>query len=87
MFNDKTVVVVHPNRIEDFLKQKCERVEIFIDDEGNLFLVRKGDLEAYWLRKEKRDKLKKIIKQKQNEFLGDIYDPDTDLIGGPFLEN
>ena len=83
MFNDKTVVVVHPNRIEDFLKQKCERVETFIDDEENLFLVRKGDLEAYWLRKEKRDK----FKQKQNEFLGDIYDPDTDLIGGPFLEN
>lgn len=83
MFEDKTVVVVHPNRIEDFLKQKFERVETFIDDEGNLFLVRKGDLEAYWLRKEKRDK----FKQKQNEFLENIYDPDTDLIGGPFLEN
>ena len=47
MFNDKTVVIVHPNRIEDFLKQKFERVETFIDDEGNLFLVRKGDLDLY----------------------------------------
>ena len=74
MFNDKTVVIVHPNRIEDFLKQKFERVETFIDDEGNLFLVRKGDLDLYWLRKERKEKLSKIIKEKENEFLKD-WDP------------
>ena len=73
MFNDKTVVIVHPNRIKDFLKQKFERVETFIDDEGNLFLVRKGDLDLYWLRKERKEKLNKTIKEKEkeNEFLKD----------------
>lgn len=75
MFNDKTVVTVHPNKIEDFLKQKFERVETFIDDEGNLFLVRKGDLDLYWLRKERKEKLNKTIKE--NEFLKDE---------GPFLD-
>lgn len=71
------MIIIEPNRIEDFLKQNFEKVEVFIDDEGNLYGVRKGDLDLYWLRKERKEKLSKIIKEKENEFLKD---------GGPFLD-
>lgn len=65
------MIIIKPERIEDFLKQNFEKVEVFIDDEGNLYGVRKGDLDLYWLRKERKEKLSKIIKEKENEFLKD----------------
>ena len=74
------MIIIEPNRIEDFLKQNFEKVEVFTDDRGNLYGIRKGDLDLYWLREERKEKLSKIIKEKkekENEFLKDW---------GPFLE-
>lgn len=70
------MIFIRPERIEDFLNSDFEKVEVFTDDRGNLYGIRKGDLDLYWLRKEK---LSKIIKEKkkENEFLKD---------GGPFLD-
>lgn len=70
------MIFIRPERIEDFLNSDFEKVEVFTDDRGNLYGIRKGDLDLYWLRKEK---LSKIIKEKkkENEFLEDW---------GPFLD-
>lgn len=43
-----------------------ERVEIFRDDAGKLYVVDKGDLDLYWLRSQ--NKKKKV----ENEFLKGI---------------
>lgn len=73
------MIIIKPERIEDFLNSDFEKVEVFTDDRGNLYGIRKGDLDLYWLRKERKEKLSKIIKEKkkENEFLEDW---------GPFLD-
>lgn len=74
------MIFIRPERIEDFLNSDFEKVEVFTDDRGNLYGIRKGDLDLYWLRKERKEKLNKIIKEKkekENEFLKDW---------GPFLD-
>ena len=66
--------------IDSLLKKNVSRIELFLDeDNGNIYGVHKGDLELYWLRKERKEKLSKIIKEKkkENEFLKDW---------GPFLD-
>ena len=80
------MIIIESNNIDDFVRQDFEKLEIFIDDEGNLYGVRKGDLDTYWLRKENKKNILKRISEKrkqkenknENEFLEDI--------GGPFLE-
>lgn len=58
--------------IENMLNKGATRKEIFMDDEGTLYIVDKGDLKTYWLRN--KDKAfeeigtKKIIENK-NPFL------------------
>lgn len=67
------MIIIKPERIEDFLNSDFEKVEVFTNDRGNLYGIRKGDLDLYWLRKERKEKLSKIIKEKkkENEFLED----------------
>ena len=58
--------------IENMLNKGATRKEIFMDDEGTLYIVDKGDLKTYWLRN--KDKAfeeigkEKIIENK-NPFL------------------
>ena len=61
--NEVRFIYVSASRIEEFFKKiDVERVEIFKDNEGKLYIIDKGDLDLYWLRKDK-------IKPVANEFL------------------
>jgi hypothetical protein len=58
--------------IENMLNKGATRKEIFMDDEGTLYIVDKGDLKTYWLRNKDKDfeevGKEKIIENK-NPFL------------------
>lgn len=55
-------IYVPQKNMEQFLKMNTERVEIFRDDAGKLYVVDKGDLDLY------QNKKKKV----ENEFLKGI---------------
>lgn len=69
-------VYVPKERIEAFLKINPERVEVFRDDIGKLYIVDKGDLDLYWLRNQNPQLVDKIVKKRteeeENEFLKGI---------------
>lgn len=72
--NLKKIQLIEGNNreIENMLNKGATRKEIFMDDEGTLYIVDKGDLKTYWLRNkdkafEEVDK-EKIIENK-NPFL------------------
>lgn len=72
--NLKKIQLIEGNNreIENMLNKGATRKEIFMDDEGTLYIVDKGDLKTYWLRN--KDKAfeeigtEKIIENK-NPFL------------------
>lgn len=54
------------------LNKGATRKEIFMDDEGTLYIVDKGDLETYWLTSKKKtfkEIGKEKIIEKENPFL------------------
>ena len=55
---------VAKERLDEFLKLDTERVEMFMDDTGKLYIVSKGDLDTYFLRNGTKTKPKE-----ENEFL------------------
>lgn len=55
--------------IESLLKKNVSRIELFLDeDNGKIYGVHKGDLELYWLRKEKQEG-RVLEKRNENPFL------------------
>lgn len=61
------------DRIPAFLATNPTRGELFIDDEGTVYIVDKGDLETYFLRVGKtEEEFITPIEKSTNKFLGDI---------------
>lgn len=55
--------------IDSLLKKNVSRIELFLDeDNGKIYGVHKGDLELYWLRKEKQEG-RVLEKRNENPFL------------------
>ena len=55
--------------IDSLLKKNVSRIELFLDeDSGKIYGVHKGDLELYWLKKEKQEG-RVLEKRNENPFL------------------
>ena len=64
---------VSGDRIEAMMQRNPEKVEVFVDDDGAVYFVSKGDLEAYELKhygikKETHEKLVPNIFLEENQF-------------------
>lgn len=44
------IQIVKSNEIGDFLRTNPTRGELFIDEDGVMYVIDKGDLEVYWRR-------------------------------------
>ena len=64
---------VSADRINDMMERNPEKVEVFVDDDGAIYFVSKGDLEAYELKhygvkKETQEKIIPNMFLEENEF-------------------
>lgn len=59
---------VPSDRIAEFLRTNPTRGEVFMDEQGTIYVVDKGDLELYWLR-QKRNETKSEGEIEPNQFL------------------
>lgn len=65
--------MVKSSEIGKFLKTNPARGELFIDENGVMYVVDKGDLELYWLRQGREETYpKKDTTQASEGFLDDI---------------
>ena len=80
--------MVEKNELKSFLDKDPIRVELFVDENGVMYAVDKGDLEVYWLRentpKIREEEKKKIEVKKpywmiENEYKKMLEDIELDL--------
>ncbi len=57
------IQMVEKNELKSFLDKDPIRVELFVDENGVMYAVDKGDLEVYWLR-ENTPKIREEEKKK-----------------------
>ena len=55
--------MVKKNELKSFLDKGPTRVELFMDEDGIMYAVDKGDLEVYWL----RENTSKVREEEKNK--------------------
>ena len=43
--------MVGPYKLKEFFEKNPSKIELFMDDDGVMYAVDKGDLDLYWLRR------------------------------------